>query len=119
MNRIPDNEPEENPTQKIAMIAATSSITLKEMAIAAAQDVHGTGYTVIEQDEKAEYPWMLFTTQSADMYHRREVGSQLWYIVRGRQRIYTYALFIKEASMPPYLIDKWGKFFKTAKIVYQ
>lgn len=73
--------------------------------------------TFIEKDEKAEYPWIIFTIESPGFINDKTPESQLWYIVQGKQALYTNFRALKQATISPELKEKWTKFFKTGKIV--
>jgi len=73
--------------------------------------------TVIEKDETAEYPWIIFTIESPNFKNDKTPESQLWYIVQGKQALYTNFRAVKQATVPVDLKDKWIKFFKGGKIV--
>ena len=73
--------------------------------------------TFIEKDEKAEYPWIIFTIESPNFVNDNTPESQLWYVVQGKQGLYTNFRAVKKATIAPDLKDKWIKFFKTGKIV--
>jgi hypothetical protein len=71
----------------------------------------------IEKDEKAEYPWIIFTIEAPNFKNDKTPESQLWYIVQGKQALYTNFRAVKQAMVPADLKDKWIKFFKGGKIV--
>ena len=73
--------------------------------------------TFIEKDEKATYPWIIFTIESPNFKNDKNPESQLWYIVQGKQALYTNFRAVKKATVPDELKEKWTKFFKTGKIV--
>lgn len=73
--------------------------------------------TFIEKDENAEYPWIIFTIESPSFKDDKTPESQLWYIVQGKQALYTNFRAVKEATISPELKEKWIKFFKSGKIV--
>lgn len=73
--------------------------------------------TFIEKDEKAEYPWIIFSIESPNFKNDKTPESQLWYIVQGKQALYTNFRAVKQATIPTDLKDKWIKFFKGGKIV--
>lgn len=75
--------------------------------------------TFIEKDDSAEHPWIIFTIESPRFKDDKKPESQLWYIVQGKQALYTNFRAIKESSIPQDLRDKWIIFFKTGKIVYK
>lgn len=73
--------------------------------------------TFIEKDEKAEYPWIIFTIESPSFKNDKTPESQLWYIIQGNQALYTNFRAVKQASISNEQREKWIKFFKTGKIV--
>ena len=75
--------------------------------------------TFIEKDESAEYPWIIFTIECPNFKNDKTPESQLWYIIQGKQSLYTNFRAIKQATIPEDLKTKWTTFFKTGKIVYK
>jgi hypothetical protein len=73
--------------------------------------------TFIEKDEKCKYPWIIFTIEAPGFKNDKTPESQLWYIIQGKQALYTNFRAIKQATIPNDLKEKWIKFFKTSKIV--
>lgn len=73
--------------------------------------------TFIEKDESVEYPWIIFTIESPDFKNDKRPESQLWYIVQGKQALYTNFRAVRQATIPVELKNKWIQFFKTGKIV--
>ncbi len=73
--------------------------------------------TFIEKDESIEYPWIIFTIESPSFKNDKTPESQLWYIVQGKQALYTNFRAVKQATIPGDLKDKWIKFFKTGKVI--
>ena len=73
--------------------------------------------TFIEKNENTEFPWIIFTIEAPNFKNDKNPESQLWYIVQGKQALYTNFRAIKQATIPSDLKDKWIKFFKTGKIV--
>ncbi|MGG7034406.1 MAG: tetratricopeptide repeat protein [Flavobacterium sp.] len=75
--------------------------------------------TFIEKDEKAEYPWILFTIETTNSKDDKTPESQLWYIVQGKHALYSNFRAVKKDTIPTELKDKWIPFFKSGKVVYQ
>jgi len=73
--------------------------------------------TFIEKDEKADCPWIIFTIEAPYFNNDKNPESQLWYIVQGKQALYTNFRAVKRTTVPTDLKDKWIKFFKAGKIV--
>ena len=75
--------------------------------------------TFIEKDEKAEYPWIIFTIESPRFKNDSKPESQMWYIVQGKQALYSNFRAVKQATIPADLKLKWINFFKTGKVLLQ
>jgi tetratricopeptide (TPR) repeat protein len=75
--------------------------------------------TFIEKDEKAEFPWIIFTIECPNFKNDKNPESQLWYIIQGKTSLYTNFRAIKKSSIPNDLKEKWTSFFKSGKIIYQ
>lgn len=75
--------------------------------------------TFMEKDEQAENPWIIFTIESPGFKNDKTPESQLWYIIQGKQALYTNFRAVKQASIPDDLKTKWIAFFKTSKLVYK
>ncbi|WP_222167249.1 hypothetical protein [Edaphocola aurantiacus] len=73
--------------------------------------------TFIEKDEKAEYPWILFTIETNGFDDGGAAESQLWYIVQGKSALYANFRAVKKATVSKAQKEKWIRFFKTAKVV--
>ena len=99
-------------TTKIPMDKAMSYIFDK-----AKQESPNAKLTFIEKDENVEYPWIIFTIEAPGFKNDKRPESQLWYIIQGKQALYTNFRAIKQDRIPDDLKEKWTKFFKTGKIV--
>jgi len=75
--------------------------------------------TILEKDDKAKYPWIIFTIEASSFKGDKRPESQLWYTVIGKQAIYNNFRAIKQATIPEDLKVKWTAFFKTGQIVYK
>ncbi len=73
--------------------------------------------TFLEKDENTEYPWIIFAIESPRFKNDKTPESQLWYIVQGKQALYTNFRAIKKATIPVELAEKWSTFFKSGTIV--
>jgi tetratricopeptide (TPR) repeat protein len=71
----------------------------------------------IEKDEKADHPWILFTIESPSFKNDKNPESQLWYIVQGKQALYTNFWAIKKAVIPADQKEKWMRTFKSGRVV--
>lgn len=75
--------------------------------------------TFIEKNENLDCPWIIFTIECPNFKKNKQPESQLWFIIQGKQALYTNFRAIKEATIPADLKVKWTDFFKTGKIVYK
>lgn len=71
--------------------------------------------TFIEKDENSEYPSIIFSIESPRFINDRMPESQLWYIIIGKQRLYTNFRAIKMAEISIEQKENWIKFFKNIK----
>lgn len=73
--------------------------------------------SLIEINENADYPWILFKSENpnakGDMIHE----SQLWYIIQGKNALYVNFVAKKENILSDAFIEKWSKVFKSSKLV--
>jgi len=72
--------------------------------------------TFIEKDEKAEFPWILFTIECPS-FSDGTPESQLWYIVQGKSSLYVNFRAIKKSKISKKIKLKWIDFFKSGKVV--
>ena len=75
--------------------------------------------TFIEKDENAEHPWIIFTIEAPAFKNDNTPESQLWYIVQGKQSLYTNFIAVKKATLSLEFKDKWIRFFKRARVVVE
>ena len=73
--------------------------------------------TFIEKNENTEFPWIIFIIEAPSFKNDKTPESQLWYIVQGKQSLYTNFIAVKQATISTELKTKWTAFFKTGKIV--
>ena len=83
------------------------------------KDAPNAKLTFLEKDEQAENPWIIFVIEAPGFANDNRPESQLWYIVQGKQGLYTNFRAIRKAAIPATLQKKWMAFFKTGKIVYK
>lgn len=73
--------------------------------------------TFIEKDENTEYPWIIFTVESPSPKSYEATEARVWYIVQGKQALFTNFVAIKQATVSPEMKAKWVKVFKATKVV--
>lgn len=96
-----------------------SDVAMNMMFEQAKKNAPKAKLTFIEKDEKAEFPWIIFTIESPNFKNDKNPESQLWYIIQGKTSLYTNFRAIKKSSIPKELKEKWISFFKSGKMVYQ
>jgi tetratricopeptide (TPR) repeat protein len=72
--------------------------------------------TFIEKDEKAAYPWIIFEIDNPVSKEQKTPESQLWYIVQGKQSLYSNFIAVKKNGIPADLKEKWIKILKQTKL---
>jgi hypothetical protein len=73
--------------------------------------------TVVEKDEKALHPWILFKIEAPNFKDDKNPESQLYYVVQGDQSLYSNFVAIKEKVLTDEFVEKWTKVFKASEIV--
>lgn len=73
--------------------------------------------TFIEKNETVECPWIIFTIEAPNFTTDVRPESQLWYIVQGKQGMYTNFWATKQAKISAESKAKWTAFFKSGRIV--
>lgn len=73
--------------------------------------------TFIEKEEEGAYPWIIFTIESPNFKNDKTPESQLWYIIQGKQALYTNFRAVKQATLSTELKAAWIIFFKSGKIL--
>jgi hypothetical protein len=66
--------------------------------------------TIIEKDEKAKYPWIIYKIESP-------TESQVWYAIQGKNEIYVSFWATKQKEITTKSQEKWVKIFKSSKII--
>lgn len=79
----------------------------------------GAKLTLVEKNDTAEYPWIIFAIETPSYKDDQTPESQLWYIVQGKRSLYTNFRAVKQPALSAELKEKWTAFFKTGRIVNQ
>lgn len=95
------------------------NIMMENFSAGAKKDAPEAKVTFIEKDEKAEYPWIIFMIESPRFNNDDKPESQLWYVIQGRQALYSNFRAVKKAKITDEQREKWVKFFKASEIVYR
>ncbi|RYD56250.1 MAG: hypothetical protein EOP56_13025 [Sphingobacteriales bacterium] len=75
--------------------------------------------TIIERNDDAKHPWIIFKIEAASFNDDPNPESQLYYIIQGNTSLYTNLVAIKEKALSKAFVDKWAKTFKKSELVYQ
>ncbi len=120
-----NNETFENWTEFGSMISIKGAINvpmdnaMKMMIDQAQKESRNAKLTFIEKDENCKFPWIFFKIETPKFISGdKRPESQLYYIVQGKNALYTNFRAVKEKQISKELEIKWVKFFKTGKIVY-
>lgn len=98
--------------QKDATVAEIMNLTFEEVK----QQAPKAKLTLIEKDENSECPWIIFTIESPRFKNDKTPESQLWYILIGKQRMYTNFRAIRMTEISNVQKENWIKFFKNIKL---
>lgn len=73
--------------------------------------------TLIERDDKAQNPWILFKIEAPEFKNDKNPESQLYYVIQGDQSLYSNFVAMKVTSLNNEFVEKWGKVFKSSELV--
>jgi len=77
------------------------------------KDCPDSKVTMIEKNEQAEYPWIIFKLECPN----KRSESQIWHAVQGTDELFVSFRAVKAPSISTDLQDTWVAFFKTAQVV--
>jgi hypothetical protein len=85
----------------------------------AKQNAADAKLTLIEKDEAAKHPWILFKIESPSFKDDPTPESQLYYIIMGETSLYSNFVALKKAKLDDAFVSKWKAIFKASEFVYQ
>lgn len=91
---------------------------MRLMFKSAADDAINPKLTFIKKGETQGCSWIIFTIESASFKSDPHPESQVWFIVQGKQGLYTNFVALKKAKLPEDFKKKWSAFFQSMKLVY-
>ncbi len=74
--------------------------------------------TYIDRGEEQECQWILFTIEAPYFNEDTMPESQLWYVVQGKQSLFTNFVAVKKATLDEAFKTKWSTFFRKARLEY-
>ena len=74
--------------------------------------------TFLKKGELQNCPWIIFTIECPGFNDHSSAESQLWFIIQGKQGLYTNFIAQKKSKLPEDFKTKWTAFFMNAKLVY-
>lgn len=84
-------------------------------AIAKAPDAK---LTMVKKGEMQECPWILFSIEAPEFKTDPIPESQLWFVVQGKQGLYTNFVALKKEKLPDDFLKKWTDFFLKTRLSY-
>ncbi|WP_281635926.1 hypothetical protein [Flavobacterium marginilacus] len=76
------------------------------------KNIPATKRTIIERDDKAQYPWFILKIE-----HVSE--SQIWYVIQGKNELFCNVWLTQQKEITPESQEKWVKVFKSSKIMLE
>ena len=73
--------------------------------------------TLREKDEKAKYPWIIFTIDIPEGISNVQSISEIFYVTLGKTGFYTNQISVKRTQVSAEEVKKWSAFFKKAKVI--
>jgi len=92
---------------------------MNSMYGSAQEDAINPKLIFIEKNDTAKRPWIIFKIESAKNKKDNHPESELWFVIQGRDALFTNSIAIKKKVIPEDLKKKWIAFFKTSKLVYE
>ena len=84
-------------------------------AIATAPDAK---LTLIQQGVTQDCEWSIFSIEAPGFTDDTIPESQLWYVIQGKEGLYTNFIAIKKSKLPDDFKAKWSAFFQKGRLVY-
>jgi len=122
---IPENESINNWTILGTMISIMGSRSMsveKVMEMTYNQTVKNAPKAklkLIEKGIKSGSPWILFRIESPSFNNSKIPESQLYYIIQGKQALYSNFVTVKQPALGVLFVEKWVKIFKNSALVDQ
>ena len=74
--------------------------------------------TFIQKGQMQDCPWILFSIEAQGFKNDTTPESQLWYVLQGKQGLYTNFIAIKSSKLPVEFKQKWTTFFLNGRLMY-
>ena len=120
---IPENESMNNWTiigTMVSIMGSTSVSEEKFMELTYNQTLKNAPkakLTMIEKGIKSGSPWILFRIESPSFNNSKIPESQLYYIIQGKQALYSNFVAVKQPSLGVLFVEKWVKVFKNSALL--
>jgi hypothetical protein len=85
----------------------------------AQKTANGAKLTILEKDEKAKTPWILFKIESPSFTNDPTPESQLYYVIQGQTALFINFVAIKNRGLSDDFSNQWKIVFKSSELVYQ
>jgi hypothetical protein len=82
----------------------------------AKKDAISPTLTLIEKNDTATSPWIIFKIEASGFQDDKTPESQLYYIIQGKAALYSNFIAIKEKRLPEEFVIKWTKIFKNSEL---
>jgi hypothetical protein len=79
----------------------------------------GARLTILEKDDKAKAPWILFKIESPSFTNDPTPESQLYYVIQGQTALFINFVAVKRRGLPDDFTNQWKAVFKLSELVYQ
>ncbi|TDQ11717.1 hypothetical protein [Pedobacter metabolipauper] len=119
---LPGNESMNNWTiigTMVSMIGSTSVSVEQAMKMTYNQTLKNAPQAklkMIEKGIKSGSSWVLFRIESPKFNNSAIPESQLYYIIQGKQALYSNFVAIKQPALGVLFVEKWAKVFKNSML---
>jgi hypothetical protein len=88
------------------------------MFLSAVAKAYDPKLTFIQKGQLQDCAWILFSIEAPGFKNDTIPESQLWYVVQGKEGLYTNFIAIKNSRLPEDFKQKWTTFFLSGRLTY-
>lgn len=82
-------------------------------------DCSEANLTVLDKNITSANPWIIYSIECPKYKKSNTPESQVWYLIQGREALYSNSRALKLPALPETIKQKYVKFFLSARLVYK
>jgi len=107
-----------NMTSLKGMLGISVDTAMYVMFLSAVAKAPDAKLAVIKKGETQDCPWIIFSIEAPEFKKDTIPESQLWFLIQGKQGLYTNFVATKQPKLPEDFKQKWTTFFEKGRLVY-